>query len=307
MQGEIGHANLTIDDGGSVAAINTHFSYFMHGVRVRPNGLVNTDYAFTNCTFEHGSFGLLTINNDQDIVIHNAQFPTNSASVNVIKTVDKGSITFVNAGGAFAGEEYEADLYDRIHWEGEPQVPLTLDLNNVSISDGESDCFDAQHTITVSDFVVMDGGSATLIAGQNIILLPGTHIQHGGYMHAFITTTGEFCSLQKSIVATPDDALIITEDKVPLWNMKPLDGKDVVMFRVFPNPTTGMFNLELAGTVDGQSCSVEIYTLMGKRVISEQLFDGTQHQFDLSSRPKGIYIVRVTVGEQIEIEKLVKH
>lgn len=110
------HVNIYIGEGGTIAARNTHFSNLLFGVFVTSNAFVDTEHSFYNCTFEHGVDALLRIENSQDLVIHNAHFPTNSAPYNVQKTLDQGSITFINATGAFAGEEFEDDPYNRIHW-----------------------------------------------------------------------------------------------------------------------------------------------------------------------------------------------
>ncbi len=172
------------------------------------------------------------------------------------------------------------------------------------MGNGESECYDALQTITVQNFVVESGGEANLIAGGNIIMLAGTHAKAGSYLHAQIGDPAGFCGTMISMPATEDHD---GKDETPGPFEMPLPETGKLLFRVFPNPTTGMFTIEFAEAPADQTRSMEIYTLMGERVLSEQLFDGSQHQFDLTFRPKGIYIVRVTVGGQIGIEKLVKH
>gem|GEM_PF-970536 len=111
-----GDFNFAIMDGGTISASDAHFSHMIAGVHVAPEGLVDPDHAFTRCTFEDGYYNLLIINNSQDLIIANANFPTISAPVNAMKTEDQGSITFINPTGLFAGETYEDDEYNRIHW-----------------------------------------------------------------------------------------------------------------------------------------------------------------------------------------------
>jgi len=72
--------------------------------------------------------------------------------------------------------------------------PSTLALQNISVPGGTSVCSDATQTITVAgggtSYSVQNGADVTLIAGQNILILPTTTISSGGYLHAFITTSG---------------------------------------------------------------------------------------------------------------------
>ncbi len=191
--------------------------------------------------------------------------------------------------------------------EGASGIPVNLLVENETVNNGQSECYDALQTITVQNFVVESGGEANLIAGGNIIMLAGTHAKAGSYLHARITTTGDFCGSIISMLAAEDLDKVVTHEEMPMPDQLPDFEKDRVMFRIFPNPTTGMFTLEFAQAPADQTGSMEIYTLVGERVMSEQLLGDVQHQFDLTFRPKGIYIVRVTVGEQVGIEKLVKH
>jgi hypothetical protein len=107
---------LTIQDGGTISASNAYFSGIFFGLYVSSTGWVDPDYAFTNCTFENGYYQLLGIENSQDLIIHDAHFPSASASYNIEKLLDQGSVTFINASGDFSGPDYENDPYNRIHW-----------------------------------------------------------------------------------------------------------------------------------------------------------------------------------------------
>lgn len=109
------YANLYVGNGGNISARYTHFSDFS-GALIMNDGIVNPDHAFTGCTFENSFYSLMQIDNNQDLTIQNAHFPTASAPYNVTKYLNQGSVTFINATGAFAGEAFEDDPYNRIHW-----------------------------------------------------------------------------------------------------------------------------------------------------------------------------------------------
>jgi hypothetical protein len=77
-------------------------------------------------------------------------------------------------------------------------VPDNLLLQNMIITSGQSDCFDATQTITLAgggtNFIVQSGGNVTLISGLNILMMPGTMLQSGSSVMAKITTIGAYCS-----------------------------------------------------------------------------------------------------------------
>lgn len=114
--------NINAYAGSIIRVSNTIFENLMgQGFYIAPGAYVDPEYSFNGCSFKKGKTGLnayLTIDNDQDIVIRNAFFDENTSGVlhNVAKTVDAGSVTFKDASGAFAGEAYESDPYNRIHW-----------------------------------------------------------------------------------------------------------------------------------------------------------------------------------------------
>ncbi|MEI6435259.1 MAG: right-handed parallel beta-helix repeat-containing protein, partial [Bacteroidota bacterium] len=81
-----------------------------------------------------------------------------------------------------------------------------LSIGTALITD--SKCYNALQTITVAGggntFTVANGGSITMIAGHSIIILPTTTVHSGGFMHAYITTTNNFCGTAAySTVTTP--------------------------------------------------------------------------------------------------------
>jgi hypothetical protein len=87
---------------------------------------------------------------------------------------------------------------------GVENVPATQTLQNITIANGQSECYDASQTITTAGsnttFIVQSGGDATLIAGQNILMLPGTSLQSGSSVMAKITTIGAYCSSEPPAV-----------------------------------------------------------------------------------------------------------
>ena len=70
-------------------------------------------------------------------------------------------------------------------------------------------------------------------------------------------------------------------------------------FRVYPNPSTGMFNVEAGGII-----LVQVYDVRGAQVY-ERHCDGHAEVLNISPLPTGLYTVRVTTSAGVKTEKVV--
>jgi hypothetical protein len=178
-------------------------------------------------------------------------------------------------------------------------VPATQDVQNVTLGSGQSNCFDAIQTVFVAGngttFVVQAGGSATTIAGQNIVYLPGTTVNPGGYLHGYITTTGEYCGM----APLPFVAVKSGEVEKPISKSQPY-------FRVFPNPTSGNFTIDVKDESETGSINVQIFGMRGDKVLNSELPGNGKYELSLSGKPSGIYIIRVISGNSNETTKIIK-
>gem|GEM_PF-6314623 len=177
-------------------------------------------------------------------------------------------------------------------------VPAYQTLQNSTIASGQNVCYNALQTITLAGggtyFIVQNNGSVELVAGQNIIMLPGTRVDYGGYLLGRITTTWGYCgSMPPPMVAT------LTGEEEPQAEFAGAN------FSIYPNPTTGKFTLmQRTGNVNGP-VNVEIYSLTGKRVWQADLAGAVKHEFDLHGLAAGLYILKVKKDERVETFKLI--
>ncbi|MBE0661099.1 MAG: carboxypeptidase regulatory-like domain-containing protein [Bacteroidales bacterium] len=183
-----------------------------------------------------------------------------------------------------------------------PALPDNLYLEDITILTGQFECFAATQTIVVAGsgtiFIVEPGAEAELVAGENIIMLPGTRVFDGGYLMARITVTDDYCSNPESIIS----AVI---DPTPT-EMPSLTGTDKSFFRVYPNPTTGRFTLELTGGSFSGAIEVEAYDLIGKVILKTALPASQSHEFDFSLMQPGVYIMKVIHGSDAGFVKLIR-
>lgn len=117
--GGTGDWYLSAASGGTIAAEHVTFEYlYPTAIQITATGLVDPDHAFNYCTFQHARYSgvHLRLENSQDLVIQGANFPVDNGGYNVIKQIDAGSATFVNATGILAGEEHDYDNNNRLNW-----------------------------------------------------------------------------------------------------------------------------------------------------------------------------------------------
>ncbi|MCX6305640.1 MAG: T9SS type A sorting domain-containing protein [Bacteroidetes bacterium] len=177
-------------------------------------------------------------------------------------------------------------------------IPSTNNLLNIVVANGESNCYDATQTIYVAGggntFTVQNGGSATMIAGQNIVYLPGTTVEPGGYMHGYITTDNQYCG---GMVPSMVNVVAGTE-QVP-------SSLITTSYKVYPNPTPGEFTVEFSAN-DIQPAKANIFNMNGVKVLSADLNGEKKHEFSISSLPAGIYMIHLSSGKSVQVVKIVK-
>ncbi|NCA77815.1 MAG: T9SS type A sorting domain-containing protein [Alphaproteobacteria bacterium] len=178
-------------------------------------------------------------------------------------------------------------------------TPVNQELVNVVIPGGLTTCYDAQQILTVAGngttFIVENGGSVTLVAGNKISILNGAKVYSGGYLHGYITATGNFCgTMLAPLVASNQNGENVGMEEV----------LKTPLIKVYPNPTSDVVIVEVVGTND--NANITVYSMLGGKFCQRQLKGEKKYQFSLSDKPVGIYMVRVQAGDKSEIAKVVK-
>ncbi|MEI7980027.1 MAG: T9SS type A sorting domain-containing protein [Bacteroidota bacterium] len=179
-------------------------------------------------------------------------------------------------------------------------VPSNFDVPNTTISTGQSFCYDALQTLTVGgtgkNFIVLPGGNANLITGQNIRIMPGARVYSSGYLWGHITTNNQFCGAKMSpeLPESPEKAMEFPAESA------------TSLFKVYPNPTMGTFTLKIDGQTSTDRYFIKIYSMMGELVLKDDLTGTTEKVLSLQSKAEGIYLIYVTVGDRTETTKLIR-
>jgi hypothetical protein len=179
-------------------------------------------------------------------------------------------------------------------------VPSVLALQNLTVFDNQ--CFNAIQTITIAGtgtaFTVQPGGIATIIAGSNILCLPGTTVLNGGHLHGFITNTSTYCGTQTPSMVTNS---LSAADKNHSFSLKSKS------FTIYPNPVYNKFTLESEESFQKANTIVQIFSASGKRLMVEELQGETRHEFSLAGQQPGIYFIWIVAGDYSETIKLIKY
>jgi len=176
-------------------------------------------------------------------------------------------------------------------------------VQNDTVHGGETECFEALEVITTGGsgtiFVVESDAAAHLIAGHHITMLPVTHFQAGSQVHAYIGTAGQFCNNILGPVNAGEEAGIPGD---PVGSTS----EERSLFRIYPNPTTGSFTLELSSEPIIMPVTMRCYDLMGTLIMEKELHSGRIHELSCADQMPGIYLIRVIQDGGTAISKIIR-
>lgn len=179
-------------------------------------------------------------------------------------------------------------------------IPVNLEITGVQLSSEDpTQCYDAKHTITIWNVSVENAASVSLIAGENILMLEEILVESGGYLHAYITTEGIYCFQPVAMMAS--------EEQQPAeFDVIESPELEVSFFKLYPNPTSSDFTLELLEFDEASMLLIEIYTMQGHLITKSELPSPMLYNLSLAKWQPGIYLVRVINNNEIETSIIIK-
>lgn len=74
---------------------------------------------------------------------------------------------------------------------------------------------------------------------------------------------------------------------------------------IYPNPTKGLLKIDISNVAPGTGLSIKVFDISGK-MVAQQDNPGLPAEVDLSSRPTGVYVLRLFVGDRVSEWKVVR-
>jgi hypothetical protein len=224
---------------------------------------------------------------------------TNSISVDFGTTAVSGTIKV--KGHNEYGDGAESSIPVSVSNIG---ISENLFLTNLNLSEGESGCFNANDTITISgeenNVEFQSGSSINLIAGSLVIFLPGFHVFEGSYLHAEITVDSTFCDGASGAVAILPGLTRFKNISV-IQNLSTTINENTV--KIYPNPNNGNFTIEFSNLETGTEISV--YNMTGKTVFRGYITEQLQQNINLGKTSTGLYVVKIKNGKELITKKIV--
>jgi PKD repeat protein len=92
-----------------------------------------------------------------------------------------------------------------------------------------------------------------------------------------------------------DNDTLVLSDYIHVYNGVGIDEISQLGIEIYPNPSSGKIKVQAEGIE-----RIEIMDIQGK-----QIYTGKENEVDLSTQPKGIYIIKVTNNKGVAVEKIV--
>jgi hypothetical protein len=83
-----------------------------------------------------------------------------------------------------------------------------------------------------------------------------------------------------------------------------ISNPDPFVYRVFPNPSTGIFTIETAERT-GIKTVITVCNSVGTEVYRKEIIDTAKFRVDLSGQPNGVYLFMVSSNNQQSVRKIV--
>lgn len=156
----------------------------------------------------------------------------------------------------------------------------------------------------------------TLIASEDITIKPGFHAFPGCTFSAKIVEcpdvsditdrkkeeTVHVLDVNETMASSSEDEITSLNDRI-LYDEKEVGGIELTI-KIFPNPSHGEICIELTGC-SNKHINFSLYNSFGKEIYSNKAINDNSIIIDVSSLPKGVYMLVCQIEHNIITEKVV--
>lgn len=150
----------------------------------------------------------------------------------------------------------------------------------------------AVNTIVATN--IINSGATAIYHAFSVTLKPSFNAKAGSRVRIYpLSCTNTFVAKQSQDIK---DAY--SQEGIEQENSK------IKGIEIFPNPNNGIFKISLNDVSEG---NIQITDLFGFTIYKLDFKNQTEFEMNMQEKPKGIYIVKVTSGEQVFTSKIIKN
>ncbi len=150
----------------------------------------------------------------------------------------------------------------------------------------------AVNTIVATN--VISSGATAIYHAFSVTLKPSFNAKTGSKVRIYpVSCTNTFVSKQSQDIKDASNQEVIEQENL----------KTNVIY-VIPNPNNGIFKISLNDVSEG---TIQVTDLFGFTIYKSEFKNQTEFEMNMQEKPKGIYIVKVTSGEQVFTSKIIKN
>ncbi|MBA5629469.1 T9SS-dependent choice-of-anchor J family protein [Moheibacter lacus] len=194
--------------------------------------------------------------------------------------------TEVAAAQVIAGETYDVEMEIGAGWY--EKVSMWIDFDN-SLTFDESERFE-----------LVEGDTGGIMTSS--ITIPADATEGIYRMRFFLGAVGSDNPYPADPCNGDDQGYGEIEDYMVEVGTLGMGDLDASVVAIYPNPVVDSFQVNLSSKFNANQVSVTVTDLSGKTV---KTF-GNQTSYNVSELPKGVYIVKITDGKNVETKKLIK-
>ena len=154
-------------------------------------------------------------------------------------------------------------------------------------------------------FIIESGTTVNMTAGERIVVKSGSSAKLGSKFHAYIDpdlATECAMRVQNTQNKTHSNSVVASVPPNAFSDKQKTNSSSTPsQFSINPNPSTGLFSLQLSENTPSQ---VFIYNSLGEVVYQSSTINN-QSSIDLSSHPRGIYFIKLISEGNIYTEKII--
>ncbi len=154
---------------------------------------------------------------------------------------------------------------------------------------------------------IENGAFASYHAGDHVLLKNGFASLLGSRVHIYNEgCTGTYILKQ----STPEINTNLypngfySKSITDVESIKTIAEKPVNVISISPNPNNGIFKISLNDVSEG---TIQVTDMFGFTIYKSEFKNQTEFEMNMQEKPKGIYIVKVTSGEQVFTSKIIKN